>query len=144
MRQLKEALIGKSNVKNSSSRKRDLNSFKDLEYGDIVSMTSSLGIDDTIKGKDGYCYYIYFPASIVKEIVRSVGGDDDLLESYVDSFVTTDIGLLWPAGDFKPKFPRHVMYDVNLISIEGHVNNLKSISNEDDVVNILSKYIKKK
>lgn len=144
MRQLKEALIGKANVKNSSSRKRDLNSFKDLEYGDIVSMTSSLEIDDTIKGKDGYCYYIYLPASIVKEVVYSACGDEDLLESYVDSFVTTDIGLLWPAVDFKPKFPRHVMYDVNLVSIEGHVNNLKSISSEDDVVKILSKYIKKK
>lgn len=144
MKQLKEALIGKANVKNYSARVRDLNSFKDLEYGDIVRVLSSLEIDDTIKGKDGYCYYIYLPKKIVEEIVRSVGGGDDLLESYVDSFVTTDIGLLWPAGDFKSKFPKHVLYEVYLESIVGHANNLNSISTEDDAIKILSKYIKKK
>lgn len=143
MKQLKEALIGRSNEKNSSTRIKNLRSFNDLEYGDIVRAFSNLDEDDTIKGKDGYCYYIYLPKKIVEDIVRFELVDDSV-DSYVDSFITTDIGLLWPAGDFKPRFPRHVIYDVSIVSIEGHVNNYKSISTEADVIKILSKYTKKK
>lgn len=145
MRQLKESLIGKHNVKNAESNK-ELKEFSELKFGDVVRIYENGNIN--IDYEDGGHVYMYLPKAMGENIFRNGGSFDDVIDDVFVMWVPKRTSyynvVYWNATDFKVYFPFHQIYQSNckIEYIVGHYDNYRTIKNAKDLKEALKKYNK--
>lgn len=131
MKTLLESIIGRrgSSIR---SKSKDLKSFGDLEYGDIVIIQKRMVPDR------GGKYFIYLPKEICYLLFNNLREDVFVTCNLNDKLVPLSY---WKADGFNNYgFPFFEKGAAEIVSYEGHVQEYNSIKTREDVKRIFDKY----
>lgn len=129
MKTLLESIIGRrgSSIR---SKSKDLKSFGDLEYGDIVIIQN--------RATRGSKYFIYLPKEICYFLFNNLREDAFVTCNLNDKLVPLSY---WKADGFNYyNFPIFTRGAAEIVSYEGHVQEYNSIKTREDVKRIFDKY----